>query len=359
MTLEDGLRVLYPDTDGVFDLTTLGYVDAMRRLRAEDPLLSERVQRVVSPALDKALPRRSRHWTETSAGTKARFELLSKNPYLANDVRIVRSALGIPDDHVKIRENDEFWRCLSKGAKPGFERRQVEQILVGAWLRIHEESVTGVAEAWPELPERFRASAISTASVDLGGAGTPSWLEPDSTKPKSGSNITSPMLFAARRLAERHGVPSLTLAVSGYIITGNSDFVGGIDWKEVSVRRNGSARIDKEALEITVSGIDEYWSKDDWESIWQRIIRPHQDQLRKMRGQGPMGRRMDAIARLEKSLPALHDMVDNSISASAAAQAAEDSVTVRKSSRQIESDLADLRLLLAPLGPGRNTSDFQ
>jgi hypothetical protein len=57
---------------------------------------------------------------------------------------------------------------------------------------------------------------------------------------------------------------------------------------------------------------------------------------------------MKPNARLEESLAALCDVLTNDKSASAAAVDAENNGTVGKSARRIESDLADLQLLLAP-----------
>jgi hypothetical protein len=211
MTPEDGFRLLYPDEEGVFDITPRGFIDAMRKLRADNRALSERVQRAIGPAVNRALPRRTRHWLEMSGGRKTRFGMLPINPYLAKDVETIRQILGIPDDHVTIQETDPEWRRLSEGAKPGFERNQVEGILVGAWLQVHQGSVVGVPGSWPQLPQRFRTSAISSASIDLNDSGTPSWIGRDSTQHKSESDSDVPVMIAAQRLAERYADPSIVL----------------------------------------------------------------------------------------------------------------------------------------------------
>jgi hypothetical protein len=359
MTPENALQILFPEDDWVFDLTSRGFIEAMRRLRDEDRSLSERVQRAINSYVDHALPRRTLHWSVTSAGRKARFRMLPRNPYLARDVETVRAVLEIPEDHVKLEETDPEWQRLSEGAKQGYERNLVEGVLVGAWLQVHKGSVTGAAGVWPELPTRFRASAISSAAIRLDGSKPPSWLKPDTVQHESKFDSNVPVLVAARRLAERYADSSIIPALCGYIITGNSDFVDDIPWKKVAVRPNGRTGADREAFEVTVSGIDEYWSRKDWESIWNSTIRPRQVLLREMSGRGESGRRMMPMARLKGSLPALSDMVTNDKSASAAALDAENGGTVGKSARRIESDLADLQLLLAPRNSANTALDDQ
>ncbi len=60
---------------------------------------------------------------------------------------------------------------------------------------------------------------------------------------------------------------------------------------------------------VSVKWIDEFMTKSDWNNIWERYIRPRQENLWERRGMKPQGRRTVNIERLQSALPLYRDMV--------------------------------------------------
>ena len=100
LDIKEALDILYGEESR--DLDPEGYLDAITRLRGQDPNLAERVDTAIKPTLDQKLFIRSQiSWHESSLGTAHRVALLRDNPHFRRDVNAVRRALAIPAGQVR------------------------------------------------------------------------------------------------------------------------------------------------------------------------------------------------------------------------------------------------------------------
>ena len=53
---------------------------------------------------------------------------------------------------------------------------------------------------------------------------------------------------------------------------------------------------------VSVSGMDEFVTRREWDEVWERYIRPRQEELWYQRGQGPTGRLAPDLKRLREGL---------------------------------------------------------
>ena len=89
------------------ELDPEGYLDAITRLRDQDPNLAKRVETAIKPTLDgKVFTRSQISWHESSLGTAHRVALLRDNPHFRRDVNAVRRVLAIPAGQVRSSPED-------------------------------------------------------------------------------------------------------------------------------------------------------------------------------------------------------------------------------------------------------------
>ena len=98
MDIKEALDILYGEESR--DLDPEGYLDAITRLRDQDPNLAKRVETAVEPTLDEKVFTRSQiSWHESSLDTAHRVALLRDNPHFRRYVNAVRRVLAIPAGH--------------------------------------------------------------------------------------------------------------------------------------------------------------------------------------------------------------------------------------------------------------------
>ena len=314
--VKKALRKLYGR--GGRDLTSEGYQEALRQLRKADPAGADRVERVLAPHLKwRIFPRRQTEWHETSEGTRARLALLPGNPHVQADVHTIREVLGISPGHVHAVEDDPAWKLLSKVVKPQAVRRVVEGNLAGRWLHLHRKTAMGqMIEEEDEagLSLELRASAVASAQVYLKASHVPAWLQrpPDGPQPYDKPSV--PIDWAAGRLVERHRLPwHLVVPLLFCILTQDPDWLTGLEPLQVETGPGDSISGDPEAFTVSVKGIDEFITLEDWDRIWTHFVKPRQEYRWKQRGMKPQGRRTVNIARLKEALPLYREMVSKDL----------------------------------------------
>jgi hypothetical protein len=346
--MDDAFQALYGG--GGRDLTAEGYLEALGNLRKADPAAARRAERLLAPLLKERLfRRRSREWYETSEGTRVRLKLLPGNPHVQADVQTIRGILGIPNGHIKATENDALWKHLAKRFKPQVVKRVVEGNLTGWWIQLHRKSAMGQvieAEEQELLSSELFQSATASAVVDLTADQVPEWLRQPPLGPPPYHQQAVPLDRAAGRLVERHRLPWHAAApLAFYILTQDPDRLTKLDPFSADVVYEDIGGGDPDAFMVSVRGIDEFMTRADWNNIWERYIRPRQENLWERRGMKPQGRRTVNIERLQSALPLYRDMVQQSWTMKNVFEEA----LVEWDQETIRRAISDLGKLLAPV----------
>jgi len=303
---------LYEGTD--IDLTSEGYQRAMKRLRESNPTEARRVERRLGPFLQQRIFRRRQlAWHTTSEGMRARVALLPHNPHVQADVAAIRQALGIPDACVHATEDDPVWKELGTLVEPPSLKRVVEGNLAGWWFHVHRRAAMGKMQDDEAdegmLPMAMRESALSSAAVCLSGSNAPEWLRRPPAGPEPYNNPPVPIDWVTGRLVERHRLPwHLAGPLRFYILTQDADWVTDLDHQQVSISYTDDA-CTPEAFTVSIKGVDEFMTREDWERIWVKNIKPGQEHLWEQRGMKPQGRRAGDIGRLRTALPLYCEMI--------------------------------------------------
>lgn len=317
MTPEEALSSLYGA--GGRNLTWDGYAPALAALRKRDPGLARRVERKLAPYLEKAFPRRSVKWQDTSQGMMARVALLPDNPHLRQDLKTVRKVLSVPEDHIKIKKGDTLWRQFRSVNKLRSPRRIIESNVASSWWNLHviEARTNQGRSEQIELPDELRASAMAAAHADLSDKDVPLWLR---RKPVSGldePSDESPLDWCVARLIDRHRLPKATTGLLVfYVLTENVDWLGQGEPLpfSVSVSLAVYQPYGTGALNILVQGLDEFATYEDWVNIWKSRIMPAQERSWKERGQKPSGNRGHDLKRLKEFMPVYNAMIESKTS---------------------------------------------
>ena len=161
----------------------------------------------------------------------------------------------------------------------------------------------------------------------MGSVG-PGWLRRLPEPPGGYCDIRIPLDRAAARLTERYRLPWWVVQrLKFYVITQNPTYITGLEPYQVNVsfaglptKTPGVPRVSfgdpastASGMRITIRGIDEFTSQQDWLGIWQRYIRPEQDRLWSLRATRPEGRRRD-VRRLEEGLSIYIRMLEEGLS---------------------------------------------
>jgi len=306
--VEQALKQLYGD--GMRDLTSEGYQEALSKLRAVDLASARRVERALATFLkDRIFPLRKRDWVKTSQGLRARLALLPENPYVRQDVKIVRDMLGIPDNQIKPVPGDPLWKDVSRHTNPENVKRVTEEIMAARWHAVHiqeanSEKISQEEETAGIISEPMFRSAVASAHVDLTHTRITAWLREAPSGPPPYDSSAVPLDWAVARMVERHRLPwSAVSPLTFYTLTENSEHVAKIAFLSVTTSYPYYRPHETDALTLSVEGIDEYITQDDWDNVWVRYIKPMQELQWNKRGMMPKGRRTVDILRLGKLLP--------------------------------------------------------
>lgn len=346
------LEILYGCN--IRDLTASGYTDAMKKLRRADAALARRVERILAPILERRFfPRRKRKWYETSEGTRVRLALLSQNPYVRTDVKVVREILGIPHGHVTATEEHPLWDILESVVRPEGIRRVIEGNLASEWLHIHRMAASALPVEMGEvelLSGEMSESAVACARRDLSTAEAPEWLRRRVDDIEPCEQKGAPLDWAVRRLLKRHRLPGHVLTpITFFILTQDHSWLEGLNPLSIIVRRNEDSG-DQESFDITVRRIDEFLTKDDWDRIWTNHVKPRQASLWERRGMKPHGRRTLEIDRLKRVLPLYQRMIKEHLQIKDLLRYPLDDLTMDDLDQEsVRRALFDLEAVLTPL----------
>lgn len=359
----DGLGELFPNA--LYDLTATGFQRAVVELRRSDPTRAARILRSAAPRLRNVFRLRQVPWQDTSVGLRARLLLLDQNPHLARDAEEARVALGLKPEPASIPEPeaiDAFLRATEKwAAKPRWAsdasavRRVAEAQRAGDWLAGHRRIALG-QPCEPELdlagvsPTALLA-AESSAQVDLNSPLNPSWM-------RGTVSDEAPVDHVVARLCDRHRLPptsEVRAHIANFLLTANESHLRGIRFSDALVALAAIARTDSwahayDSFDITVGGIDEYITQDDWMAIYSDWIRPRQARRLEQRGSQPHGRRRVDLQKLIDAVPVYREMVLKHLSLDEALHSVEQGGggPYEKSDRTAGRQMAELDLLLTP-----------
>ncbi|MFH1141642.1 MAG: hypothetical protein V1724_08310 [Chloroflexota bacterium] len=106
-----------------------------------------------------------------------------------------------------------------------------------------------------------------------------------------------------------HVAASLTL----YILTQDPAWVTKLEMARVAINYEYDSSSDPGAFTVSVKGIDEFITQEDWDRLWTQYVRPRQESLLQQQGMKPQGRRTVEIGRLRKALPGYCKMVQRGL----------------------------------------------
>ena len=345
--IEEALHALYGE--GLRDLSPGGYGAALGELRKVNPNLASRAERVLEPYLAKhVFPRRRRQWHDTSEGMRARLELLPGNPHFDVDVKTVREALGIPKGQTQAFAEDSDATEVAVSPPAEVMRRGTDRHLAGIWMYLHKAAAQGDTphiDLVDELRQDLRESAVASAQVRIDLAPV-DWLRETPRGPAPYDGFGAPLEWATGRLIERHRLPwKAAIPVMLHVLTLDPAWITELEPLHVDIIHSdpASSSADPESFTVSLKGIDEYVTREDWERVWTDFVHPWQEHIWSKRGGTAKGRRRD-VRRLREFLPVYRDMVGLSLSKSdvvARAHGDSDQETIRRA-------MSDLQSLLRP-----------
>jgi hypothetical protein len=260
-------------------------------------------------------PRRRMAWHESSRGTAYRVALLPDNPHFQQDVHSVRKVLGIPEGQVRTVPGDATRSRLAKWTEDFKLPREVVEVVVDRelahrWASQHQRAAVG------EGPDKFIVglapealdSARRSAAIDLSRIQDPQWLR---VRPKPHAQCpwgeTLPLHWAVARLLERHRLSShLCPFVMSHVLTRRREDL--LDLEPTNIKMShGSGEISisqpEHSFAVTVQGIDEFTTKEQWDHIWKEYVEPSQQEFLDRRGQRPQGQMAPQLERLRQAMP--------------------------------------------------------
>ena len=358
MDIEEALDILY--REGYRDLSPEGYLDAITRLRDQDPTLAKRVVTAIKPIHDeKVFTRIQISWHESSLGTAHRAALLPGNPHFRRDVNAVRRVLAIPAGQVRSSPGDSVLSeladseglilkgdCLSLTADRELARRWMRQHLNAFDGRDPDQFADGLTEA-------ALAAARDSAAEDLSAITDPDWLQ---TIPARHTNCPwhegLPLHRAAARLLERHRLPEhLCYWVMIYILTARKKDICNLKATKVSVIHGpGEVRVaqPEHTFAVVVEGIDEFTTLEDWDRIWRDRVRPQQELFWEQRGQRPQGRNGPDLERLKRALPLYEAWIDTEGAGNRSVEAALETIRSKETTLD-DADIETARRVIRDL----------
>lgn len=302
MRLEEAIEFLRDPVSCVVDLTYEGITERLADLERRDRAKARAVRRAIAPLRRDLFPR-SRKGSEHSSYYRAlRVRLLAGNPHFQRDIGRVRLFLAVPK-----------WRLSDlKFAEPSLLRLPAHIVKAAHrdtaaswWVSVHRRAACGWSPSAddPPLPEWLIDSATSSARLDTNVPILPDHLRGMVRVPERYAGQVEadvPLFRLAAKLVEHYLLPwPAVVPVAYYILTKAKKHLNGIpefdmtwDWIDSPLGR---------ALTVTIQPIDEFTTKEQWLSIFERHISPRLSQLWESRGEKPHGRR-PAISRFENPL---------------------------------------------------------
>lgn len=343
--LQSAMDDLYSGQD-VRNMTGRGYLEARKRLGQKDSSAADRADRALGKeTLPRILPRRNLGPLDASRGVKARLALLPGNPHFAEDVALIRKIFELPVDWLDSSYGKELEAiAASRFEDEAMSQRLARDLMALEWLSIHNAEAEGSHDADPlfeGLPAALAESAKAAAVMDLEQIQAPPWVAAQADSDSS----ESPFQRVCLNLLHRHRLPERIIHnACMHVLTADFRHLDGLEFLGVSVTNGPTFGNRPRSFDITVSGIDEFVNKQDWDAIFDRHVEPRLDDFWENRGQGPQGRAGPDIERLSEFLPMYETMVTKKLGVHHIVEQADelyDESTIRRAMR-------DLRALLAP-----------
>jgi hypothetical protein len=196
---------------------------------------------------------------------------------------------------------------MSDLASPESIRKVIEGNMAALWRYVHVESAMGRVVPYEEtaslITNSIYDSAVRAAAATISDQESPGWLCVPPQGPVPYGSLSVPLDWAVGRLVERYGLPwHAAVGVTFYVLTKNPMFVTGLEPMILEVTRV-SDQTDPDSFTVSLKGIDEFTSREDWDRLWMTQVRPRQELLWSRRGTKPQGRNKPDPNRLRKYLP--------------------------------------------------------
>jgi len=340
------------------DLTYEGYSRGITALRKRDPARAKEIERYLRPQYFRR--KEKLDLPAMSEGTRLRVCLLPHNPHLTRDVAAARDCLGLPQDQIKPTPDEPLWQELAPMAKsPEAARKLIEGIYCSEWTLLHRQApppAPGGRSKGSVLSAPLKQSAKTSAQVKFNSNLVPLWLITPPSGPPPYDSEAIPLDRVTGRLIELYRLPwHVVGGLSYYVLTENPAWVTDLEPLTVEIVYAVKPAVPG-TFTISVSGIDEYIRKGDWDRIWQRHIVPRQDRLWQEQGQKPQGRRGIDLAALQQYLPLYSalvkrgDPVGQVIESGDWADTPFSDLLNEKDEKDIRAAFIQLRQLLEPIG---------
>ena len=113
-----------------------------------------------------------------------------------------------------------------------------------------------------------------------------------------------PLERAAARLVERHRLPWFVVpSIEIFVLTSEKSWLEGQEFALSLLDLGDCAPTVHGGFTLSLSGLDEFITKGDWEKLWESQVQPRQDLLWSSRGLRPQGRMTPDIERLRGAIP--------------------------------------------------------
>jgi hypothetical protein len=208
---------------------------------------------------------------DASRGVKARLALPPGNPHFAEDVALIRKIFELPVDWLDSSYGKELEAiAASRFEDEAMSHRLARDLMAQEWLTVHEAEAEGIHDADP-LFERLLASlaesAKAAAVMDLEQIQAPPWVAAQADSDSS----ESPFQRVCLNLLHRHRLPERIIHnACMHVLTADFRHLDGLEFLGVSVTNGPTFGNRPGSFDITVSGIDEFVNKQDWDAIFDR-----------------------------------------------------------------------------------------
>jgi len=252
----------------------------------------KKAKKVLEPLLQKVLPRRKKGIEHSSYYRALRVKLLPDNLYFRSNIAIVRQLFHIPEGQIADIDLTQFPSRHEPWDKEDILRADYA---ASCWLRIHRHTYAKVelGDIFPPLPQWLTDSA--NTMLEFGENAPLDWLKKHPKIPNSYAarfDLSLPIDFCVARLIERYQLPwQCDYKLRFFLLTEDCSYLKNIYPFDVMIDLV-KAPIG-EAYRVTVDGVDEYTTREQWDDIYENLIKLRQDLFWEMRGDLPHSRQID------------------------------------------------------------------
>lgn len=258
--------------------------------------LDKDAKKALEPQLQKALPRRRQGIECSSYYRNLRVKLLPHNPYFKQDVVNLRKLFHIPEGQIANVDLTGFstrptpwdtWDVLDS------------ELATTYWFDIHQCHFLGLdmPDDLPPLPQWF----VDSTTTPIPGKGSPpGWLSKQPNVPERHAkwfDLRVPLVRCVAVLIQDYQLPWLCgLNLQRFILNQNEAYLLSIPPFDITI---DPVTEPVESFTISVDFIDEYATKQQWDEIYDKYIRPRQDLYWERRGDLPHSKQIELEGLLE------------------------------------------------------------